>query len=237
MLALACGSGEGKTADPGADTDSGSSSTTPADDEDDTTPDTPGTLPNLSTHSDDPADGPPAEELPMEPADCEVVTLASCVEDALDELSNCLAAGHGGTFNEDNTRCELAEAGAVVSFSEAVPRWSNAPALSFELAVAGQTCGSYSEIPEGSSSFAGTIQLVTGEHEVTLVTAADQQRTLTCNGATVSFFQYKLSQCRESTAMPTPELMDQTQTGVFSVSPLMMSNTRIFNCQFLPSSH
>jgi hypothetical protein len=232
MLAFACGSGQGKTADPGSDTDSGSSRTAP-DDEDDPTPETPGNLPNLSTRSDDPA----ADDPPTEPADCEVLTLASCVEDALDELSNCLAAGHGGTFNEDNTRCELAEASAVVTFSEAVPRWSNAPALSFELAVAGQTCGSYSETPEGSSSFAGTIQLVTGEHDVTLVTAADQQRTLTCNGATVSFLQHNLSQCRDSTAMPTPELMDQTQTGVFSVSPLMMSNTHIFNCQFAPSSN
>jgi hypothetical protein len=30
-----------------------------------------------------------------------VLALTSCVTEALDELSNCLVAGHGGTFSED----------------------------------------------------------------------------------------------------------------------------------------
>jgi hypothetical protein len=221
MLALACGSGSGKAPDTGTDTDS--TTTTP----DDTTPDTPGNLPNLSTHSQDP----PAPDLPPEPADCEVLALGSCVTDALDELSSCLAAGHGGTFNADATRCELAEASAVVTFSQAVPRWSNAAALGFELAVNGQDCASYSETREGSG-IAGSIVLTTAQHSVTLDTAADQRRTLTCDGVTLSFVQSNLSQCRESKPMPTPELMDSTQSGVFSVSPLMQSSSRIFNCQF-----
>lgn len=227
LSGLACGSGSGG---PARNTDTDPSDTndgTPTDQPSDTT----GNLPNLST---DPSDN-PAETPAPEPVDCEVLTLTACVTEALDELSNCLAASHGGTFTEDHSRCDLPEADAVVAFSQAVPRWSTAFALSFTLEVAGETCARYAErgsnagIPDG-------IDLSTAQHVVSLETAPDLQRTLTCNGTTVSFRQSNLSQCHESKAMPTPELTDQTLDGLYQVSPMLQSNRRIFNCRFLANS-
>ena len=224
----ACGSGGG---DPPAsssntDTSPGGSSGSGGGSSMEQPPDPPGNLPNLGTEPGDPTD----EESP-EPADCEVLALAPCVTSALDALSSCLAAGHGGTFGEDTSRCDLPEADAVVTFSQAVPRWSTAFALGFVLDVGGNTCGRYTESSEGQS-VASSIELITAQHEVTLETTADLQRTLTCDGVSVRFQQSNLARCRDSQAMPTPELADQTLNGVYQVSPMQQSNRRIFNCQF-----
>lgn len=191
----------------------------------------PGNLPNLSSDpNDDPAPDPEAE-----PADCEVLRLGACVTAALDELSSCLAAGHGGAFAEDTSRCDLPEADAVVTFTSAVPRWSTAFALGFALDVAGQRCASYAERPAGEGVASG-IDLFTAQHQVTLETASDSTRTLTCNGEAVSFQQANLSRCHDSQRMPTPELMDRTLDGVYRVSPMLQSDRSIFNCQFAASS-
>jgi hypothetical protein len=227
LSTLACGSGSGGPArntdtDP-SDTDDG----TPTDQPSDTT----GNLPNLST---DPSDN-PTEIPPPEPVDCEVLALTSCVTEALDELSNCLAAGHGGTFTEDHFRCDLPEADAVVTFSQVVPRWSTAFDLSFTLDVAGETCARYAESGDGQG-LPDDIDLSTAQHTVRLETGPDLQRTLTCNGTSVSFRQSNLSQCHDSKVMPTPELADQTRDGLYQVFPMQQSNRRIFNCQFLASS-
>jgi hypothetical protein len=223
----ACGSGGGDAGSPSTGTDTagagGSSTNDP--------PDSPGDLPNLNT---DPNDT-PDPSLEPEPADCEVLALSSCVTEALDALSSCLAAGHGGAFAEDTSRCELPEAGAVVTFSQAVPRWSTAFALSFVLDVEGQTCASYAERSTGQGVASG-IDLMVGQHSVTLETAADASRTLTCNGVSAGFQQSNLSRCRESQVMPTPELMDQTLDGVYQVFPMLQSNRRVFNCRFAANS-
>jgi hypothetical protein len=191
----------------------------------------PGTLPNLGT---DPNDD-PAPEPAAEPADCEELPLGACVTAALDELSGCHAAGHGGTFAADTSRCDLPEADAVVTFTSAVPRWSTAFALGFALDVAGQRCASYAERPRGEGVAAG-IDLATAQHQVKLETASDSTRTLTCDGEAVSFQQANLARCQDSQRMPTPELMDQTLDGVYRVSPMLQSDRSIFNCQFAASS-
>jgi hypothetical protein len=224
LLGSACGSDEKQpaTSDPAADTDTTDTNTGSGDP-------SPGNLPNLSTHSTPTPDPVPDPE----PADCQVLALTSCVQDALDELSACLAASHGGTFAADSSSCVLSEGDAVVSFSQAVPRWSSAFALNFAIDVAGQTCATYAEQGGAQSSIPVAIDLVTAQHSVQLETADDLQRTLTCNGTRVSFRQSNLSQCHAtSTAMPTPELTDQTLDGTYSVSPMMQANTRVFNCRF-----
>jgi len=224
LFAAACGSAGG---DPGAQSTSPDSDSEVTDDPTELPSDAAGNLPNLTTHSTDEPDPEPEPE----PADCEVHTLSACVTDALDELSNCLVAGHGGAFPVDTSRCELAEAEAVVTFSQAVPRWGTAFALNFVLDVAGQTCASYAErgAPTGPTA---QIELVTAQHTVTLDTADDLQRNLTCNGVSVSFRQSNLSSCREPKPMPTPELMDQTLDGTYQVFPMLQSNRCIFNCRF-----
>jgi hypothetical protein len=184
-------------------------------------------LPNLGTQPDDTPD----ETSEPEPPDCEVLALDSCVIAAIDELSNCLAAGHGGGFAEDLSSCELPEADAVVTFSQAVPRWNTSFALSFVLDVGGETCGRYTELVS-AQGVVPDLELVTAQHNVSLVTSADLRRTLSCDGVSVSFLQSNLSQCREPHPMPTPELGDQTLNGVYEVFPMRQSNRRIFNCQF-----
>jgi len=224
LFAAACGSEGG---DPGAQSTRPDSYSEAPDDPTQLPSDAAGNLPHLTTHSTDVPDPEPEPE----PADCEVQTLSSCVSDALDELTHCLAGGHGGAFPVDTSRCELAEAGAVVTFSQAVPRWGTAFALNFVLDVAGQTCASYAE--RGASiGLPSHIELVTAQHTVTLETADDLQRSLTCNGVSVSFRQSNLSQCREPKPMPTPELMDQTLDGTYQVFPMLQANRRIFNCRF-----
>jgi hypothetical protein len=225
MLGSACGSGGG---------DAGSGSSAAGNDSSDDgsseqASDAPGNLPNLNTDPTDVRDPQPESE----PADCEVLTLTPCVTEALDELTQCLAAGHGGSFSADRSRCELPEADAVLTFSQAVPRWSTAFALGFVLEVAGQKCASYGERADTQGGIPAVIDLVTAQHTVKLETASDLQRTLTCDGTTVRFRQSNLSQCRSSAAMPTPELTDQTLDGTYSVSPMLQSNTRVFNCGFV----
>lgn len=215
MLSLACGSGNGGS--PPTDTDT---------DDTETPADPPGNLPNLSTHSND---VPPQEE-PEEPADCEVLTLSSCVNAALEELSGCLAAGHGGAFAEDRASCALTEADALVTFPSAIPRWSSTPELSFVLEVSGQTCARYTE-QAGEGAFP-RIELVTAQHSVTFETAADLRSTLSCDGVSVSFAQSSLSGCQDPKPTPTPELMDQTRDGLYEVSPRLHSDRRVFSCRF-----
>lgn len=223
LLGAGCGSGSRSSGVPsgGADAPDAAGGSSGADSE------APGTLPNLSTDPDETAEPNPEPE----PPDCEVQALTACVTRALDELSSCLAAGHGGVFGEDTSRCDLAEADAVVTFGSAVPRWSTAFALSFVLDVAGQRCASYAERSTGQGVPAG-IELVTRQHQVTLETASDSTRTLTCDGVSVGFQQSNLSRCRESQQMPTPELTDQTLDGVYRVSPMLQSNQSVFNCRF-----
>jgi hypothetical protein len=228
LLAPACGSGSGGSRSQNTDTDTAHSNDGNPTDQ---PSDTPGNLPNLSS---DPSDTP--EQTPAsEPVDCEVLALTSCVTEALDELSNCLVAGHGGTFGEDTSRCDLSEADAVVTFSQAVPRWSTAFALSFTLDVAGQTCARYAEHANGQS-LPANIELVTAQHTVTLDTAADLQRTLSCNGISASFRQSNLAGCHDAKVAPSPELVDQTLDGLYQVFPMQQSNRRIFNCRFLANS-
>jgi hypothetical protein len=224
LLSASCDSESGN---PARNTDTGPSDPS-GDTSTDQPADTPDNLPNLST---DPSE-PSAETPTPEPVDCEVLTLTSCVTEALDELSNCLAAGHGGTFTEDHSRCDLPEADAVVTFSQAVPRFNSAFALSFTLEVAGENCARYAERGNGQG-IPDAIELSTAQHIVSLEMAPDLQRTLTCNGTSVSFRQSKLSECHDSKAMPTPELIDQTLDGLYQVSPMQQSNRRIFNCRFM----
>jgi len=219
ILGSACGSGSDDPGSQGTPTDT--------DDNASTTPDN---LPNLSTHSSDVPD----PNLPAEPADCDVIELTSCVASALDELSNCLSAGHGGTFSTDLSRCELTEANADVTFDQPVPRWSNALELHFAIHTGGEVCALYAEHPQ--QGFASAIDLATKHHRVTVQTAEDLQRTLTCDDVSVTFRQSNLSQCHESKVAPTPELVDQTLDGVYQVSPMQQSNRRIFNCVFPAAS-
>lgn len=216
---LGCGSGSGRPADTNTDSD------------DTSTPDeTPGNLPNLSTHSGDV----PAQEQPAEPADCAVLDLSDCVTAALDELSSCLAAGHGGEMASDLSSCSLAEANATVAFDRAVPRWSTPPLLSFSIQIAGEICARYVEHDEGGPI--PEIALTTGHHQVTFTMGSDNQSTLLCNDASASFQQSQLSGCREPKPMPTPELTDQIRDGFYEVAPRLQSNRRVFNCQFPSSS-
>lgn len=162
-----------------------------------------------------------------------MLRLAPCVESALDELSNCLAAGHGGTFGADTSRCDLPEADAVVTFGEPVPRWSTAFPLSFVLDVGGSTCARYTERPSAQGVLPD-IELITAGHEITLETAADLERTLRCDGASVAYRQHLLTACSDRQPTPTPELADQTSNGVYQVFPMLQADRRLFNCQFPP---
>ncbi len=219
LLATACGSN-------GGDAPTGA-----ADGSDEASDSTPGNLPNLSTNSGDL----PGEPEPEEPADCAVQELTACVDAALDELSGCLAASHGGAFSEARSSCALSEGDATLSFAEPVPRWNTAFLLSFSIDVAGQSCASYAESAE-SGSIPSRIELVTSGHRVTLETAADNQSTLTCDGVSARFEQSKLSGCKESKTFPSPELMDRTLSGVYEVSPRSRSNQRVFSCSFADSA-